>query len=165
MAMKALAAIVALGWLAAASPDSCAAEPASPAAGVALSPGLTDLLRQEMREIAAGVQGIGLALATADWKMIEETSARIRASYIMEKRLTPAQVKELDERLPDEFKRMDLEFHQRAERLGHAAEMRDPEAVAFQYSRLLESCTQCHADYAAKQFPGFAPPEAQRHSH
>lgn len=165
MAMKELAAVVALGLLAVASTESGAAGSAAPAGSVVLSPGLTELLRQEMREIASGVQGVGLALATADWRAIEETSTRIRASYIMEKKLTSAQAAELSERLPDEFKRMDAEFHERAARLGHAAETRDPEAVAFQYSRLLESCAQCHAAYARERFPGFVHPGAERHSH
>lgn len=88
---KLLTAIVAIGSLAATVDNIRAAEPAAAQAGVELSPDLANLLRREMREIAAGVQGVGLALATADWKAIAETSARIRASYIMEKKLTPAQ--------------------------------------------------------------------------
>lgn len=165
MAVKWLAAIVMLGSLAAAPSVLHAAGPEGTAQSVALSPELTSLLQQEMREIAAGVQAVGLALAIADWRAIEDTSAKIRASYIMERKLTPAQAKELEDRLPEGFKRLDAEFHQRAERLGDAAAKRDPEVVAFQYSRLLESCAQCHAAYAGARFPGFAGPAAQGHSH
>lgn len=64
---------------------------------------------------------------------------KIRDSYIMEKKLTPAQAKELDQALPARFKQLDAEFHQRAERLGAAATTHDPELVAIQYSRLTET--------------------------
>lgn len=108
---------------------------------------------------------MALSLASADWESIQETSAKIRASYLMEKKLTPAQAKELDVALPEQFKRLDAQFHQRAERLGTAAAAHDPELVAFHYSRLLESCALCHSAYAKSRFPGFASPVQQDHHH
>ena len=132
---------------------------------IKLSPDVLNLLRAEMGEIAGGIQGIALSLATADWMSIQETSTKIRASYIMEKKLTAAQAKELEQALPDHFKQLDTEFHQRAEKLGVAAAAHDPELVAFQYSRLIESCTLCHSTYAKSRFPGFSSLPQQGHSH
>ena len=106
-----------------------------------------------------------MSLAAADWKSIEETSQNIRASYIMEKKLTDAHAKELEQALPENFKQLDREFHQRAEKLGAAAAAHDPELVAFQYSRLIESCADCHSAYAQTRFPGFSPPAREGHSH
>ena len=160
-----LATLFVIGTLCAGSISAHAAEPHDPRRALPLSPGLLDLLRAEMREIAEGVQGIALSLATADWHSIEETSKKIRASYIMEKKLTPAQAKELDRALPERFKLLDAEFHQRAGRLGAAAEAHDAELVAFQYSRLMESCAVCHATYAKSRFPGFSSPVPGRHHH
>ncbi len=125
-------------------------------ADLKLSPQLLDLLRAEMREVSAGVQAMALSIASADWRAIQDTSARIRASYIMEKKLTPAQARELETVLPPRFKVLDAEFHDRAGKLGAAAAAHNAKLVVAQYSRMLESCTVCHAEFAKSQFPNFA---------
>lgn len=130
-----------------------------------LSPELLELVRAEMREISNGIQGIALSIAAADWRSIQQTSAKISASYIMKQSLTPAQADELKHALPDRFKRLDADFHQRAERLGAAAAAHDAELAVFHYARLVESCARCHAAYASQRFPGFARPEKQAHHH
>ena len=86
-----------------------------------------------------------MALASADWKSIHVTSKHIRASYIMEKKLTEAQAKELESALPAYFKQLDAEFHQRAAKLGAAAAAHDdPESrmrlrsIDVQLGRLVE---------------------------
>jgi cytochrome c556 len=165
MRIKLLAVIVIIISLTAGSASTYPAEGNAQYQSVNLSPDLLDLLRAEMRDITSGVQSIALSLATADWKSIQETSMKIRASYIMEKQLTPAQVNELEKALPGQFKQLDAEFHQRAERLGETAAVHDPELVAFHYSRLLESCVRCHSAFASKRFPGFASPAQRSHQH
>lgn len=165
MKIKSLTAILVIASLAAGATYTRAAREHAPNQGFSLSPDLLDLLRAEMRELASGVQGVALSLATADWEAIEETSANMRASYIMEQKLTPAQADELQKALPARFRQLDADFHQRAERLGAAAAARDPELVAFHYSRLLESCARCHAAFASERFPGFASPAAHDHTH
>lgn len=165
MTRKLLATIFVICNLASGSIATYAAEPQAPQPGIKLSPDLQNLLRAEMREITAGVQGIAVSLATADWQSIQETSTKIRTSYIMEKKLTPAQAKELEQALPEQFKQLDAEFHQRSERLGVAAAAHDPELVAFHYSRLVESCALCHATFAKSRFPGFSSPAQPGHHH
>lgn len=165
MSNKLFSAIIVIGCLSAVPVHSYAAEPPAPQEGIELSPALLNLLRAEMREIAGGVQVIALSLATADWTSIQETSTKIKASYIIEKKLTAAQAKELEQALPGHFKQLDAEFHQRAERLGVAAAAHDPELVAFQYSRLIESCALCHSAYAKSRFPGFSSPAQGDHHH
>lgn len=165
MKIKLLATILVIGSLFSGAAHTYAAEHDAPPQGIHLSPDLLNLLRAEMREIAGGVQGMALSVATADWKSIQETSARIRDSYIMEKKLTPTQAGELEKVLPGQFKQLDAEFHQRAEKLGEAAAAHDPELVVFHYSRLVESCASCHAAFASKRFPGFAPAAPQDHHH
>ncbi|HKK06418.1 MAG TPA: cytochrome c [Gammaproteobacteria bacterium] len=130
-----------------------------------LSPEVLNLLRAEMRGISAGVQGMSLSIATGDWKSIQQTSHNIRASYIMEKKLTPAQAQELKTALPARFKRLDAEFHERAGKLAAAAAAHDAERVTFQYSRLLESCAVCHSEFARSRFPGFKPLAGGTHGH
>jgi hypothetical protein len=130
-----------------------------------LSPDLLELLRSEMREITVGVQLVAAAIATGNWDAVHEAGASIRASYIMEKSLTPAQAGELERALPERFKLLDAEFHARAEKLAVAAATRDSELVLFHYSRLLETCTRCHAAFAETRFTGFAPPPERGHAH
>jgi cytochrome c556 len=126
-------------------------------ADVKLSPQVLELLRAEMREVSAGVQAMALSIASGDWRAIQDTSARIRASYIMEKQLTPAQARELETALPPRFKALDAEFHDGAGKLGAAAAAHDAKLVVAQYSRMLESCTACHAAFASTRFPNFSP--------
>jgi len=165
MKIKLLAAIVVIVGLAAGPAKPHAAEGRTPAPGVVLSPDLLELLRAEMREITGGVQDMVLSLATADWKEIQEISEKMRASYIMEKKLTPTQAGELERALPERFKQLDAEFHRRAQRLGAAAAAHDAELVVFHYSRLVESCVRCHSAFASQRFTGFASPVPPAHHH
>jgi cytochrome c556 len=140
-----------------------AAEPAAAPRSLQLSASVKNLLTAEMVELTKGMQGLTLAIASADWASIQSTSTRIRESYIMEKQLTAPQAEELERALPERFKELDAEFHQRAQRLGAAAAAHDAELVVYHYSRLIESCTACHAAYAGARFPGFAAPSQHGH--
>ena len=130
-----------------------------------LSDDLRELLQEEMREVTAASQALVVALASGDWKAIIGISEQISASYVMAKSLTDAQKHELEEKLPDRFKDLDSDFHARALKLAFAAAASDHEAVAFQYSRLLESCATCHAEYAKSRFPGFSSKTPEAHHH
>lgn len=165
MKLKLLATFVMLGSIAVSAGTIAAEEPHVQPQEIALSPELLKVLRAEMQEISTGVQRLALALATADWKGIQETSDNIRKSYVMEKKLTPEQAKELEYALPERFKQLDAEFHQRAAKLGTAASAHNAELAVFHYSRLVESCVQCHAAYAQGRFPGFAPSVTKEHHH
>jgi cytochrome c556 len=136
-----------------------------PAGDVRLSPQLRGLLQEEMREVARGTQTLAIALSSADWKTLHDTSAKIRASYILEKKLTAAQKRELEHALPAGFKQLDADFHARAEKLALAAEARDHELAAFHFSRMVESCAACHSTYAKARFPGFVAPTPATHGH
>jgi cytochrome c556 len=145
-----------------------ASEPvaAPPPSALKLTPATLELLRAEMKEVAKGMQGLSLAIASGDWATVGTVSAQIRASYLLEQKLTPAQAAELERALPARFKHLDAEFHARAERLRAAAAARDAEQAVFHHSRLLESCTSCHAEFAPQRFPGFVPAvEDHAHSH
>lgn len=132
---------------------------------IRLSPALLELLRAEMRELAGGVQVISVSLATGNWDAVHDAAASIRASYIMEKSLSAEQAGELERSLPEPFKLLDAEFHARAEKLAAAAAAHDAELAGFHYARLLETCTRCHAAFAATRFPGFAAPTGGGHQH
>ena len=107
-----------------------------------------------MQEIATGMQSIVVALATADWKTIQDNSNNIRESSVMEKQLTPAQKEELAHALPEHFRQLDAEFHRRAAKLGAAASAHEAELAAFHYARLVESCAICHRPTPTHGFQG-----------
>ncbi len=130
-----------------------------------LQPDLLTLLQAEMREITTGVQKIPVAIAQADWETLAQTGKSIQSSYIMAKALTKEQVEALETGLPDRFKQIDSEFHARAGKLAHAAEAKDFELASYHYSRLIESCAQCHSLYAQARFPAFGPTETHGHQH
>ena len=130
-----------------------------------LQPDLLALLQAEMREITTGVQKIPVAIAQADWETLAHTGQSIQSSYIMAKALTQEQAEALNTGLPARFKEMDSEFHARAGMLTHAAQARDFELASYHYSRLIESCAQCHSLYAKARFPGFGPAKEQGHHH
>ena len=132
---------------------------------LALPPDLVGLLQAEMREITIGVQKIPVAIAQADWDLLLTTSESIQSSYIMAKALTPEQVHVLESSLPNRFKQIDSEFHERAGNLAQAAKTRDFELASYHYSRLIESCARCHSLYAKVRFPAFNPIEKQGHHH
>ena len=130
-----------------------------------LSQDLRTLLQSEMREIAGASQAVVMSFVMGDWQSIQRISEQIRASYVMERNISDSQKQELEDKLPDHFKRLDSEFHARAERLGIAAAAEDPEIIAFHYYRMLETCATCHAAFAKSRFPGFSSEAPKVHQH
>lgn len=131
---------------------------------LSMSQGLLELFRAEMRELVAGTQAMVVAIPAADWSTIISVSRQMQASYVLEKELTEEQQSELAE-LPQRFKELDRSFHARTGKLAEAAMARDSEAVAYQFSRLLETCAACHTSFAQARFPNFAAPPEQQHGH
>jgi len=124
---------------------------------VQMSPALQKLFQEEMRELLSGAQMVAAGLPMGNWEGIAATSAMMRESYVLEKKLTRAQEKEIAG-FPTEFKALDKAFHLQAGRLERAAAAHDAKAAAFQFSRLLENCAACHAKFAPHRFPGFHGP-------
>jgi hypothetical protein len=142
-----------------------AQEPPGSSDELQLSQELQTLLRAEMREIAGASQAIVSSFVAGDWQSIKRLSEQIRDSYVMQGNISDTQVQELQDKLPDHFKRLDADFHVRAERLALAALAEDPELVAFHYYRMLETCATCHAAFATSRFPGFSSESPKGHHH
>lgn len=121
------------------------------------------LLQEEMRNMASGMQTLTAALAAADWNTLQTTAEQIRDSYILVRRLSTGQRKELLHRLPNGFRVLDRNFHRRADRLAVAAAAHDSDLAGFYLYRMMDSCVACHAQYAAERFPAFHLPEQDEH--
>lgn len=132
----------------------------------ALSPGLRELLVEEMVALEDGMMSVIPAYASGNWSEIAEIADKMEKSYILKKNLTDEQKKELHTSLPCAFIKLDQQFHYLAGMLNHAAKSQKPELVGFYFSKLVESCVTCHADYATHKFPAFVPEkQAEGHSH
>ena len=127
---------------------------ASAAHGVAaLSPPLREALVAEMQAVQAGMMGVIPALAAGNWDEVAAIGKKIRDSYIMQQSLSSAQLEELHDALPPDFKARDAQFHQDAAMLIHVAEAKKPELVGFYVGRMMEACVACHARHAGEKFP------------
>jgi hypothetical protein len=143
------------------------ADHAAQAVGVAaLSAPLREALAQEMVALQNGMMTIVPAFASGNWALVAETGRQMEQSYIMKQALSAEQLDELHHLLPPQFLELDAQFHYLAGMLSHAADNRKPELAAFYFSRMLETCTACHARFATEKFPALAVPEdAQTHDH
>ena len=130
-----------------------------------ISAELLEMLRAEMRALLTGVQSLPAGIAMADWKSVANTGAQMRSSYILDKKLTAAQRKELGTSLPEHFKRLDADFHLESKKLEEAATNHDAQLSAFHFYRLIETCTACHSIYATSKFPGFTTITKHTHDH
>lgn len=140
----------------------------APVAGsetLTLSAPLRVLLQAEMREIAAGVQTITLALATAEWQAAEAAAIQIRDAYLGHEKFPQAQREEMQRVLPAGFRAIDASFHERADRLARAAAARDGELAAYHLFRLNETCIACHSQYVSYRFTGFPAAQADKREH
>lgn len=129
---------------------------AAPAEKIDVSPELKKILTEEMKAIQKGMQELIPAMASGDGLKVAEIGAKLEGSYIMAQKLSPKQMEELHQGLPEGFVAMDEEFHHFAGALTHAAYMKHWDMVALFYSKLTEACVNCHSAYAAEKFPGLA---------
>ena len=121
-----------------------------------LSPAIKALLVEEMNEVKKGMESLVTSIASGDWQAIAETGHHIKHSYIFKHKLTSEQKQELMKVLPHGFKSLDKKFHYYAGMLSHVAKERDIELVQFYRSKMNETCTACHAQFASARFTGFA---------
>ncbi len=143
---------------------SMAQEHHAPGQALSMSPELLELYREEMRQLLAATQSLAVAIPIGGWDSIIATSHRMRDSYVLEGQLTESQKAEIAG-LPEHFQDLDHGFHARTDKLAAAAEAKDAEAAAYQFSRLLETCAVCHTHYAQSRFPAFPAAPEQGHHH
>ncbi len=120
-----------------------------------LSPALRQLLNKEMIAIQEGMMTIIPAYAAGDTAQIARTAKAIKNSYVLKQQLSDEQKHELHSKLPASFIQRDEKFHYYAGMLEHVAEKNKHELIGFYFSKLAESCADCHRAYAKHKFPNF----------
>lgn len=112
-------------------------------------------LQKEMLFIDSAMKDILSANAAGDLEKVANIAKQIEESFILNKSLSNKQKHELHTKLPDGFLKLDQEFHYMAGMLGHVAESKKSELISFYYSKLFESCANCHKSYAKHKFKKF----------
>lgn len=124
------------------------------AIGPQLSERLLGLLKEEMNLVQGGMERALRAIAAGDHDAVYENGRDIYKSFILDQQLTEQDRQELMSVVPHGFLELDRAFHDTAHKLAKAGRDKDSELQAFYFSRLVESCTACHARYADNRFPG-----------
>jgi cytochrome c556 len=155
--------LMSAGVAAADSTRPASREEPQPSSQLDLPAHLRDLLKEEMRAVSDGIKSIAQDIGVGAYAAIETEAKKIQASYILNQRLSEDDARGLDHSLPEVFKALDLQFHNRAGALVSAAEEHDADLVLHHYSKLLETCVTCHSQYAAPRFPDLAPKSTSGH--
>jgi len=132
---------------------------------VELSAELHRALITEMVAIDAAISSLASSIARGDWPAIRRESQKIHDSFILQQKLSEAELEELHQSLPPGFLELDSRFHQHAQQLAHVAEQGDSELAVFYFTKLVEGCIECHATYAADSFPDLTTRATEGHSH
>lgn len=141
-----------LGEFALAQVAGPAAEPVSPK----LTTRLQELLRQEMLSINKASQEILAALVAGDDEHVATLAQQIHDSFILRQSMTPEDKAHLMAVVPDDFVKMDREFHEISAKLAQAARASNRPLQEQHFGRMINACTACHARYATDRFAGFA---------
>ena len=129
-----------------------AADPVGPK----LTPRLKALLADEMQQVAEATGDLALAIAVGDHATVKRLASAVRNSFILKQSLTEQDKKDLMGAVPAEFVALDRIFHGLAGKLAGQAELQNTELQNFYFSRMLEACASCHAEFATDRFPGLA---------
>jgi len=106
---------------------------------VPLQPMMAWHQKQNMQAHLVAIQGITDALARQDWEAVRAAALPISPSPQMQCEHMGAGA--------DGFTERALEFHERAAKIGQAADQEDVSAVLAATSHTLKACTGCHATY------------------
>lgn len=129
-----------------------AADPVGPK----LTPRLKILLADEMQQVAEATSDLALAIAAGDHATVNRLASAVRDSFILKQSLTEQDKKDLMSAVPAGFIALDRSFHGLAGKLAGQADKQDTELQNYYFSRMLETCTACHAQFATDRFPGLA---------
>jgi hypothetical protein len=130
-----------------------------------LSPELRVLLKQEMLALQDGMKNIVPAFASGDLEEVSHIAGIINKSFILKQKITDSQKHELHEKLSKDFIKKDQQFHQYAGMLEHVSKEKHIELIGFYYSKLMESCIDCHSEYATHRFPMLSNDPAKKEEH
>lgn len=135
------------------STSSLAAEPVTPK----LTDKLSRLLQQEMRSVQAAMTTIHSAMVMGQHESVAENAQRIHDSFILAQSLTDEDRQDLMSAVPENFIKLDQEFHQLSASLADAGRSGNTEEQHKLFGEMTRNCIQCHSAYVSDRFPGVQP--------
>lgn len=130
-----------------------------------LTPKLQKLFAEEMIAVQASSQQILAGLVAGDHVSVAKQAQAIHDSFILDRKLTAQDRRDLETALPPAFLELDGAFHQLAAKLADAARHKDRDLQTYYFSRMLESCQTCHSQYATDKFPAYGGKAPAAHAH
>ncbi len=121
-----------------------------------LSPELRGLLVMEMMEIEKSMKRIFTDIISGEYEDIVKEATQIEGSFIFKRKLTESQRKELRAKIPKDFVKLDMNFHETAGKLANAAEFEERDNVLKYYNEMTGRCVQCHSAFATHRFSNFS---------
>jgi hypothetical protein len=131
--------------------------------GQKLTPRLKMLLTDEMQQVAKATRELTVTISAGDHAGVNRLASAIRDSFILKQSLTEQDKKDLMSAVPPEFIALDQHFHGLAGKLAVQAQMKNSELQNYYFSRMLETCTACHSQFATDRFPGLAEQQTGDH--
>lgn len=127
----------------------------------AVTPQLTDKLRQllqeEMRAVQAAMTSIHTAMVLGQHATVAERAQQIHDSFILQQSLTEEDRKDLMSAVPKGFIELDQEFHQLAASLSEAGRNEDSQEQRTIFDSMTRNCIECHGKYVSNRFPDVHP--------
>ncbi|BAV34433.1 hypothetical protein SCL_2144 [Sulfuricaulis limicola] len=130
-----------------------------------LTPKLQKLFAEEMIAVQAASQQILAGLAAGDHASVAKQAQAIHDSFILDKKLTAQDRRDLETALPPAFLELDGTFHRLAAKLADAARHKDRDLQTYYFGRMVESCQTCHSQYATDKFPAYGGKAPAAHMH
>lgn len=123
-----------------------------------VGPNLTDKLRglliKEMVEVETAMKETYSAIIQGKHDEVAQKGQAIHDSFILEQSLTEQDEQDLEAALPEEFLRIDEQFHKLAAALAEAGKQQNTQAQVNTFNRMTESCVACHSRYVTDRFEG-----------
>lgn len=132
------------------STSSLAAEPVTPK----LTDKLSRLLQEEMRSVQAAMTSIHSAIVMGQHGSVATNAQRIHDSFILAQSMTDQDREDLMSAVPEDFIKLDQEFHQLSASLAEAGRNENTGEQLKLFSEMTGNCIQCHGTYVSDRFPG-----------
>lgn len=132
------------------STSSLAAEPVTPK----LTDKLSRLLQEEMRSVQAAMTTIHSAMVMGQHEDVAENAQRIHDSFILAQSMTDQDRQDLMAAVPEDFIKLDKEFHQLSASLAEAGRNQNTAEQHKLFGKMTGNCIQCHSTYVSDRFPG-----------
>ncbi|MBU1024116.1 hypothetical protein KKB99_07525, partial [bacterium] len=118
--------------------------------------GLAEKIRANMGKCEESLAKIALAIPRGEYDVIVEEIEKIDEKFSIEAAMTVDEYDQYSSMITPEFIFADQNLHMYAGSLKDVAKENHLEDTLFQFGLVLQSCVDCHYEFAKKRFPSLA---------